>query len=60
MQPLLDKPIIEYVVEAPEQITVEKIGIVVGEHNKRPLQELLGGRVDYILQQEQLGTGMPC
>ncbi len=55
--PILDKSLIEYVVEALEFKLVQRIGVVVGEHNRAEIEAILGKRVDYILQPEQLGSG---
>ncbi len=54
---ILGKTLIEYVVEALEQVAVERIGVVVSAQNMRPVQAVLKNRVDYIVQREQLGTG---
>ena len=54
---ILGKTLIEYVVEALEQISVERIGVVVSAQNMQPVQAVLKNRVDYIVQREQLGTG---
>ena len=52
-----DKTIIEYVVESLEQSCIDKIGIVVGHHNLTNIKLLLNNRVDYIIQDDQKGTG---
>lgn len=54
---ILDKTIIEYVVDALEFEAVERIGVVVGAHNLEQVRAVLKKRVDYIVQQQQLGTG---
>ena len=53
---ILGKTLIEYVVEALEFELIERIGVVVSEHNKGEIKTILGKRVDYILQKEQLGS----
>jgi bifunctional UDP-N-acetylglucosamine pyrophosphorylase/glucosamine-1-phosphate N-acetyltransferase len=53
---ILGKTVIEYVVEALEFEMIERIGVVVNEHNRREIKTILGKRVDYILQPEQLGS----
>ncbi len=57
MRTILGKTLIEYVVEALEQIPIERIGVVVGAHNQKQVEAVLRDRVDYIVQKEQLGTG---
>lgn len=54
---ILGKPIIEYVVETLEAVNGKRIGVVVGLHNLEAVRDVLGDRVDYIVQREQLGTG---
>ncbi len=54
---IMDKTIIEYVVESLEQGCIDKIGIVVGPHNFNNIKLLLNNRVDYIIQEDQKGTG---
>ena len=51
------KSIIEYVVEALEVDEIERIGVIVSEQNIEEIKEVLGERVDYVIQKEQLGTG---
>jgi bifunctional UDP-N-acetylglucosamine pyrophosphorylase/glucosamine-1-phosphate N-acetyltransferase len=53
---ILGKTVIEYVVAALEFELIERIAVVVGEHNFGGIETILGNRVDYILQQEQLGS----
>jgi len=54
---VLGKSLIEYVVEALEFEPVERIGVVVNEQNREDVKKILDKRVDYIVQQEQLGSG---
>lgn len=54
---ILGKPIIEYVVDALAEVPVQNIAVVVGEHNIDDIKEVLGTRVEYIIQKEALGTG---
>jgi bifunctional UDP-N-acetylglucosamine pyrophosphorylase/glucosamine-1-phosphate N-acetyltransferase len=54
---LLGKTIIERVVDALSIKEIERIGIIVGEHNIEEIQKVLKDRVDYIIQKEQMGTG---
>ncbi len=54
--PILQKPMIEYIVENIEKSVVDEIVCVVG-YKKEYIEELLGERVKYVFQDEQLGTG---
>lgn len=54
--PLLKKPMVEYIIEALEKINIDQIICVVG-HKKEVLIDILGNRVKYAYQSEQLGTG---
>lgn len=54
---ILNKTIIEYVVESLEQDYIERIGIVVSIHNLDQIRKVLNNRVDYIVQDPPLGTG---
>jgi len=54
--PILRKPMIEYIVEHVEQSTIDEAVAVVG-HKKDTIKTLLGERVKYADQDEQLGTG---
>jgi bifunctional UDP-N-acetylglucosamine pyrophosphorylase/glucosamine-1-phosphate N-acetyltransferase len=51
------KSLIEYVVNALVIDEIERIGVVVSEQNIGEIKKLLGSRVDYVIQKEQLGTG---
>ncbi len=54
--PILKKPMIEYIVEGVEASEVDESVAVVG-HQREVLEDLLGDRVAYAYQEEQLGTG---
>lgn len=54
--PLNGKPIIKRIVENIESTGIEKTFVVVG-HAKESVRAILGERVEYIEQKEQLGTG---
>lgn len=51
-----DKTLVEYGVDTAKKLNPENIIVVVG-HGKEMVQEILGDKVDYALQDEQLGTG---
>ncbi len=54
--PILKKPMIEYIVENVESSSIDESIVVVG-HEKEVIMDLLGTRVQYAVQEEQLGTG---
>lgn len=54
--PILKKPMIEYILEEIELSKIDETTLVVG-HQKEVFYEMLGDRVDYVTQEEQLGTG---
>ena len=54
--PILGKPMIEYIVENLERSQIDEIVTIVG-HKKEVLMDILGERVAYAVQTEQLGTG---
>ncbi len=54
--PILKKPMIEYIVENIEKSVVDEIVTVVG-HQKEVLIDILKDRVEYAVQDKQLGTG---
>jgi bifunctional UDP-N-acetylglucosamine pyrophosphorylase/glucosamine-1-phosphate N-acetyltransferase len=54
--PILKKPMIEYIVEKLEKTKIDEIVVVVG-HKKEIIMDILGNRVKYAEQVEQLGTG---
>jgi bifunctional UDP-N-acetylglucosamine pyrophosphorylase/glucosamine-1-phosphate N-acetyltransferase len=54
--PILKKPMISYIVENIEKSSIDEIVAIVG-HKKEVIEEILGDRVTYAIQAEQLGTG---
>ena len=54
--PILKKPMISYIVENIEKSSIDEIVAIVG-HKKEVIQDILGDRVSYAFQEEQLGTG---
>ena len=54
--PILKKTMIEYIIENIEKSTIDETVVIVG-HKKEVLEDLLGDRVTYAYQAEQLGTG---
>lgn len=55
LHPVCGKPMVEHVVANMEKLGVEKIVTIVG-HGAENVQDLLGTRSEYALQEEQLGT----
>ncbi|MGY3748631.1 bifunctional UDP-N-acetylglucosamine diphosphorylase/glucosamine-1-phosphate N-acetyltransferase GlmU [Vagococcus acidifermentans] len=56
LHPVAGKPMVELVMTQVEQLDVEQIVTVVG-FGADKVRESLGDRSDYVLQEEQLGTG---
>lgn len=52
---IIDKPMVEYVVDTLKELKIKKIVTVVG-YNKEVLMECLKDSVEYAIQDEQLGT----
>ncbi len=55
LHPVCGKPMVEHVVGQLEELKLENIVTVVG-HGAEKVRDQLGGRVNYVLQEEQLGT----
>ena len=59
--PVLNKPIIEYVMDAVVDAGIDKIGILIGHEGRRIVEKYgnryRGARIDYVYQEERLGTG---
>ena len=53
--PILKKPMIEYILDEVEKTSIKNIVLVVG-HQKELLMDTVGKRVQYVSQDEQLGT----
>jgi bifunctional UDP-N-acetylglucosamine pyrophosphorylase/glucosamine-1-phosphate N-acetyltransferase len=51
------KSLIEYVVDALDITEIGQTGVIVSEQNINEIRSVLGNRVEYIIQKEQLGTG---
>ncbi len=54
--PILKKPMIEYIVENIEKSIIDETVMVIG-HKREVFEEMLNGRVDFVYQEDQLGTG---
>ncbi len=55
---LKGKPLIEYVVDAVEKAKIcDKPIVVVSPENNEAIKKYLGDRVEYVVQEKQLGTG---
>lgn len=53
---ICNKPLIDYVIKAADQVT-DQMPIVIVGHKKQQVMEHLAGRVMFAFQDEQLGTG---
>lgn len=56
LHPVLGKPMVEHVVDQLDKIGVSRQIVIVG-HGAEAVQETLGSRVEYAVQEQQLGTG---
>ena len=56
MHPVLNKPMIGHIVDTLQECGVERIVVVVG-HGADSVKEYLQDRVEYAVQEPQLGTG---
>ncbi|WP_018663660.1 bifunctional UDP-N-acetylglucosamine diphosphorylase/glucosamine-1-phosphate N-acetyltransferase GlmU [Heyndrickxia acidiproducens] len=56
LHPVCGKPMVMHVVDAISQLNMKKTVTVVG-HGAEDVRAQLEGRTDFVLQQEQLGTG---
>ncbi len=54
---ILGQPLIRYVIDALTMDEIERIAVIVSPENEVLIKQALGNRVDYIVQEEQLGTG---
>ncbi|MDO5457167.1 MAG: bifunctional UDP-N-acetylglucosamine diphosphorylase/glucosamine-1-phosphate N-acetyltransferase GlmU [Atopococcus tabaci] len=55
LHPVAGKPMVGHVAEQLEEMSLDKIVTIVG-HGAEKVKDYLGQRVDYALQEEQLGT----
>ncbi|WEG12732.1 bifunctional UDP-N-acetylglucosamine diphosphorylase/glucosamine-1-phosphate N-acetyltransferase GlmU [Pullulanibacillus sp. KACC 23026] len=56
LHPVCGKPMVEHIVDQVEALNLDKIVTVIG-HGAEKVKEKLGDRVEFCLQEEQLGTG---
>lgn len=56
LHPILGKPLVWYSLEAARQATGTKPVVVVG-HGAEKVREVIGDAAEFVLQEEQLGTG---
>ena len=57
LQPLSGKPLIDHVLRALEPIRPDRLIVVVGFQAERVREACAGWQAEFVLQQEQLGTG---
>ncbi|MGE5390648.1 MAG: bifunctional UDP-N-acetylglucosamine diphosphorylase/glucosamine-1-phosphate N-acetyltransferase GlmU [Deltaproteobacteria bacterium] len=51
------KPVVQYIVEAVKAAGVEHIAMVVGHGREKVMENLAGLDLDFVVQEQQLGTG---
>ena len=54
--PLLKKPMIEYILDSLDESNIQSKIAVIG-HQREVFEDLIGSRVEFCIQEEQLGTG---
>ena len=55
--PILGKPVLEYVLDIAEKLCPTRTLVVVGYQADRIREKLLKRDLEFVLQEEQLGTG---
>lgn len=55
LHPILERPMILYVLDALEAVSIDQLITVVG-HGAEKVKEVIGSRSEFVLQEEQLGT----
>lgn len=56
LHPIADKPLVEHVIHTAKSLTGLPMNCLIG-HGAKQVQEALGDQHNYILQEQQLGTG---
>ncbi|WLD93461.1 bifunctional UDP-N-acetylglucosamine diphosphorylase/glucosamine-1-phosphate N-acetyltransferase GlmU [Alkalihalobacillus sp. AL-G] len=56
LHPVCGKPMVQHVVDQITRVNADKIVTVIG-HGAEDVKSTLGQKIDYVLQEEQLGTG---
>jgi bifunctional UDP-N-acetylglucosamine pyrophosphorylase/glucosamine-1-phosphate N-acetyltransferase len=56
LHPVCGKPMVGHVVDTVKQVNSERVIVIVG-HGAEAVQSVLGDAAEYVLQQQQLGTG---
>jgi bifunctional UDP-N-acetylglucosamine pyrophosphorylase / glucosamine-1-phosphate N-acetyltransferase len=56
LHPLLGKPLVHYSLEAAKAVTNQKPIVIIG-HGSNEVKEALGSAVQFVTQEQQLGTG---
>jgi len=55
--PIRGKPMIKYLLEAVENSCIDNKPVIVVGHKKEEIMKTLGDKYEYVVQDEQLGTG---
>lgn len=55
LHPILEKPMLEYVLDALHAVSIDELITVVG-HGAEKVKETVGSRSQFVVQEEQLGT----
>ena len=57
LHPILERPMVNYVIDAAEEIGSEKVVLIVGHQREKVMESLSARAVEFAVQSPQLGTG---
>lgn len=57
LQPLAAKPLLQHVIDTADQLRTEQVITVIGHEAELVKQRVTGKSLDFVLQEQQLGTG---
>lgn len=59
LHPVLGRPMVQHVINEVKKVKLEKIVTIVG-HGAEKVKEYIGNESQFVIQEEQLGTGHAC
>ena len=57
LHPILERPMVNYVIDAAEEIGSDKVVLIVGHQREKVMESLSARAVEFAVQSPQLGTG---